>query len=884
MYSSASHSITKRVHSLPFVIAYAFFCFVAALISAPYAHSQDISQRCYGVADGYAVSGGTLEGAAAEDTLVFINRNTGDADSVDGNIPNIESTFNIEAIAFQRGENTLYAADGGQLGTLDLTNGNFTASPNPIGSGEGYVDSVLTSIAINDVDGLSFDPTTKQLWGIHRRIGADLLVKIDSISGQLVPDSFPNPVISSGFVDFVEVKAVAPGVLDVDDIAIDPSSGLAYATVNNGGDIQKLVVINRQNGATAEVGQLVRADNGALIFDIEGLSFFNDGSLYGSAGVSGGGSSNSLYQIDKLTAKATRIGAFGSSVVDIEAVGCLTSDKPTFVHASDGTFVDYVLLSWTPLEEISSYKVFRSETAGSLGSLLVDGVTSSKYKDTSAVLGKHYFYTIETDIGEQSNQDEGWRPASADTCIEGEECIYEALGTSACAGANGFLSQINIASVVNRQSSPLAVTVDYRDLVGEIKGSVTATISGLQKMDFIINELGLEADTYGTVCVSTDATVDGAWGGGVAIYKDNELDGSLGFGGEFDFVLYYPFTQPRTGPFTLPLNTFHFGVSPSSTVANWIRITDAVRGDGFGLTGELQYLDQNGDVILSEQLVIDDGGRRDRPGHEGVAGPDNVDTVGMARFIPDSNPDDTAAKYYISHARYYYNCLAASCTNFHTAFVVPYRPASTVAMSGPVSTSEGMVSVLEYSNIAEKQLKVNLTGFQNDGQIAGTNLTDVPQYGTRHVIVNQTPTTGFLSENSVGSATVQPNNGAVSVISVFYKLDEFGILSRAFAAPLVGSPGAVQQNEWNGFLGNKNISEVYNTSDAEIKAQLNGYDAVGTPVLLLDLVFSPKETKQLDLVLPIDTYGTLVLQGDKSGLVFRNYVMRDDYALPFFGQ
>ena len=54
--------------------------------------------------------------------------------------------------------------------------------------------------------------------------------------------------------------------------------------------------------------------------------------------------------------------------------------------------------------------------------------------------------------------------------------------------------------------------------------------------------------------------------------------------------------------------------------------------------------------------------------------------------------------------------------------------------------------------------------------------------------------------------------------------------------------------------------------------------------MMQDLTLEPQETRRVTLELPADTFGTLVIQSDAEGLVFRNYVSRNEYVLSFRGQ
>ena len=253
--------------------------------------------RCFAIADGYFLNGSEQKDSNANDTLAFLNRITANTNSVNGSVPNM-TTVDVESMAIQPGGDTLYAADADQLGVVDLLTAVFTPTVNTFGTGDGYkgVSPVLTTDSFDDVDSLSFDPTTGYLWGVNRNAGIgaanqpDTLFRIDPVTGSFVPDVFPDPHNAGQFVDFVEVTPITDTDLeefplaDIDDIAIDPIHGTLYAIMNLGGGPSKLVIINTATGDTTEVGNFTRQDTGEQIEDMEGLSFFNDGNLYGSTG------------------------------------------------------------------------------------------------------------------------------------------------------------------------------------------------------------------------------------------------------------------------------------------------------------------------------------------------------------------------------------------------------------------------------------------------------------------------------------------------------------------------------------------------------------------------------------------------------------------------
>ncbi|MBT8189706.1 MAG: hypothetical protein KJO29_04710 [Bacteroidia bacterium] len=214
---------------------------------------------CYGVDDDNNI-------------LVKMNRSTGSVSTI-GNL----GVSNVEAIAFTEDATTLYAANAGDFGTLDLNSGTFT-SIGSFGTGTGDQGSV----DFNDADGLMLDATTGIVYATERYgdggAPADVLFQVNTSTGSHVNGAF-------GGDDYVTIQPVTFGgttYYDIDDIAVDPVSGQMYGIANNGGGINLLVTIDKTNGNTSIVGTF--NIGGSNINDVEGLSFYNDGTLYASSG------------------------------------------------------------------------------------------------------------------------------------------------------------------------------------------------------------------------------------------------------------------------------------------------------------------------------------------------------------------------------------------------------------------------------------------------------------------------------------------------------------------------------------------------------------------------------------------------------------------------
>lgn len=478
---------------------------------------------------------------------------------------------------------------------------------------------------------------------------------------------------------------------------------------------------------------------------------------------------------------------------------------------------------------------------------------------------------------------------SSGLCISGPagslDCAQEVLSAAACAGVNGFLGQINIATVLNLQAVPLNVTVKYLNAAGTVANQVSTTIAGNLKSDFIINDLGLAPDTYGTVCVETDAAVGGAWTGGVTLYKPDLRQGSQPFGSNFDFALYHPFTNPRSGAITVGLNTFHLGTAAQDPVANWISITDADRGDGQGLSGTLRFYDSSGQFLGQEAVSIPDGGRVDYSGHAGLTSGQNVDAVGMATFAPDAKAGGGAAVYYLEVSRYFYDCAGAACTNFLAAFTLPYRPGTQALISGRVSTLDNELSVVELSNTWNAEAVVDFRIFDAPGNVLTQQTINIAPLATKHVLVNQVAGSGYLPAQALGSVQVQAISGYISAAVFQYKLDQADTLLYGYAVPLTGPGAALQVSQFNSFISHANTVELSNTTGAPITVSLDFVAYNSAHLYGTSATVPAHGALRFEPALPADTYGTINIQAAANGLTARAFdERRDQYLLLFAGQ
>jgi hypothetical protein len=245
----------------------------------------------------------------SDDGLYLINRNTGSCSFIGST-----GASNIEAIANwpANGNQILYAADAGNLGTINTSTGVFTVISDV--DADGLANGSEGSQALSDIDGLAFDPRTGVLWASHRRSGTyDLLFKIDKSSGKFIKNAFGQGK------DYIVIAGT--GVYeDFDDMAVSPADGTLYGVSNNGTNDQ-ILTINKTTGAINVVSTF------SSVSDVEGLAFSNDNNMYGSTGANSDmGTNNDFLNIDWTTGNTTTVNSNMCGGGDVEALAALVEE------------------------------------------------------------------------------------------------------------------------------------------------------------------------------------------------------------------------------------------------------------------------------------------------------------------------------------------------------------------------------------------------------------------------------------------------------------------------------------------------------------------------------------------------------------------------------
>ena len=229
--------------------------------------------------------------------------------------------------------------------------------------------------------------------------------------------------------------------------------------------------------AINEVGESAssEADEGWIAAMLPNSVEASDGTVAGAVRVTWAGAEGAAaYQIwrseDNDSANAVKIGTSDTlSYSDISAVpgktyyywvravvGGVVEDfgtpdsgfsalpAPTGVRASSD-ITDYVEVTWNAVAYAQEYHVYRSETASSVDAVMVQMTPGTTYMDTTAIVGKRYYYWVKA-VGESRSSDfsaygSGYRKPSAITGVSASDGTYRggvAITWNAVSGATQY--------------------------------------------------------------------------------------------------------------------------------------------------------------------------------------------------------------------------------------------------------------------------------------------------------------------------------------------------------------------------------------------------------------------------------------------------------------
>ncbi|MDH3755307.1 MAG: hypothetical protein OEU32_15670, partial [Acidimicrobiia bacterium] len=215
----------------------------------------------------------------------------------------------IEAIAWDPVTQTLWAANAGQLGTLNQTTGAFTATGPNFGL---------------DLDGMAINPFTRQMFVSHRTGSGGVYDDLAIIDLTTFNITFIGPI--AGAVD-----TSGNPLYDIDDLGFNPVDGRLYAATSAGGNPTLVRLAPDVGSVEATIGEFG-------VNDMEGLDYDAFGNLRGTTGT-GGTPRDSLFDVNKTTGAATLVTSFTAGS-DYEGIACYNSSTPGFNTITGTVFFD----------------------------------------------------------------------------------------------------------------------------------------------------------------------------------------------------------------------------------------------------------------------------------------------------------------------------------------------------------------------------------------------------------------------------------------------------------------------------------------------------------------------------------------------------------------
>ncbi len=299
--------------------------------------------------DPYLVAG-TGGTGGGDDLLTTVDPASSDPVSNEVDIGTGTGTSGIEAAAIEPLSGVLYAVDGGQLGTLDVDSGVFTAFGPGLGTGDGEYGAVT----FDDVRGMAFHPLTGVIWAVHSRPGQiDVLFRIDPATGAHIPDAF------GAGIDYIKLRQHG-GATDYIGLAINPTDWQLYGVISDGAGTDYLVAIRTGNGNAKVVGSLAQP--------LTDISFDSTGQLWGI-------DAGALYQV---TATSGILDA-GRTIDNGAAYGALAFAVPSASPPS---------LEGTVFEDIDGDALAAGQFPTDATNPGVPGVTVRLYRDDGTVPGE----------------------------------------------------------------------------------------------------------------------------------------------------------------------------------------------------------------------------------------------------------------------------------------------------------------------------------------------------------------------------------------------------------------------------------------------------------------------------------------------------------------
>ncbi len=572
---------------------------------------------------------------------------------------------------------------------------------------------------------------------------------------------------------------------------------------------------------------------------------------------------------------------------------------PINVQASDGTFLEFVQVSWSASPTAESYQLFRSQFPNSLGEPLGVATALTLFNDTSAVPGVIYYYTVKAQnsfgVSGVSNTDPGYRQCPStvlpgqivsDTCATGPQLRSPAFGKF-----NTFLGTNNFLELVNSGASATSVKVTLYTLDGNLLTSRDVVISGGQQFDLDINNMFMSGchvnpyfcsafvdnepagktdgvfESYGLVKLEWNDKATGVTiAGRMSLYRPDP-DGS------YSFAYAKELRNPTFGTTFGTTNTIDPQGGNNET-PNWVEIINL---DSRPQAFEVIRYSQDGTQLSREPRIIPPLGEYDIQG--GHQDRDTKGTPIQSVYSVEIRPVDGSKPYFSSVARYSANStVAATSATFNFGFGIDGRAGATDVLFAPVSnelvtgsaneTLSTVSSWVEIVNTREVPTTVSAVFISGSTELTRSSFQLAPkaQFHLNGSTILAKGTTGVVYLSSTVPGALLANSLA------YYHSSKTGLVQSAYGLAAKTAGSASQAGSVNTNLGMKNIVTLFSTG-AQSNSLFGSIKLSDGKTISVNYPLSGFGTLTETMVLPNNAYGALMINSN-SGASFGGLVMR----------
>jgi len=525
-------------------------------------------------------------------------------------------------------------------------------------------------------------------------------------------------------------------------------------------------------------------------------------------------------------------GASSCSNVDAGRRVAAIPERPINVQASDGTFTEFVRVTWNISgtgPAATGFRVLRNDgSSGILFQLSGDLAASARsFDDTSAVPGVVYTYAVEafnnSGTSLQSTPDDGFRDtidpdpnpdcdgdgvSDAQEIIDGTEVCDPGsfqlhLQSPAFAKYNTFYDQNNYLELTASGTEDILATITVYDIEGLVRAQSQVFIPSLEQRDVDLNVFVGQKDTYGLIRIDfDDETVGSTLIGRVANYRSDGLGG-------FSFAFAKELRNATRGPVYGTANTF----DPQGLgflVPNWLEIMNL---DNVSRTFSVNLFSQEGALLRSRVVTVPPRGERDiDAGH----------SFGQGVYLIEVIPFDGASRYFARVTRYSSNSANASADgSFNFAFPIDAKAGNGAEQfaqtSNTVGATWGQLNWLEVVNTRPFPVTASVEFRDQNGALRGASNLNLDARAQFHF-----NTSLFVDKGFNGSAKISGNQpGSLLAQSLIYFQDSAANNVQTAYASEGRIPGRdVVIGTYNTFLNIQNLVAFVATSSSSTTADL----------------------------------------------------------------